>query len=67
MLFLTEMWEIFSYYGMRALLVLYMTKGMHFAPEKAALIYGAYAAAVSFTPIPGGLASLARDRRIEAL
>jgi proton-dependent oligopeptide transporter, POT family len=34
-LFLTEMWERFSYYGMRALLVLYMTQSLRFADSKA--------------------------------
>ena len=54
-LFLTEMWEIFSYYGMRALLVYYMTKQLLIGQEKASLIYGAYTAAAYFTPIFGGL------------
>ena len=39
-LFLTQMWEMFSYYGMRTLLVYYMTKQLLFAQEKASLIYG---------------------------
>jgi proton-dependent oligopeptide transporter, POT family len=54
-LFLTEMWEIFSYYGMRALLVYYMTKQLLFAQEKASLIYGTYTAVAYFTPIFGGI------------
>ncbi|HEX3948905.1 MAG TPA: peptide MFS transporter [Steroidobacteraceae bacterium] len=54
-LFLTEMWEIFSYYGMRALLVYYMTKQLLFGQEKASLIYGAYVATAYFTPIFGGI------------
>ena len=54
-LFLTQMWEQFSYYGMRALLVYYMTRGLLFGQEKASLIYGAYTATVYFTPIFGGL------------
>ena len=54
-LFLTEMWEIFSYYGMRALLVYYMTKQLLFAQEKASLIYGTYVAMAYFTPIFGGI------------
>lgn len=53
-LFLTEMWEKFSFFGMRALLVYYMTKSLGFAQEKASLVYGAYAAFVYFTPIAGG-------------
>jgi proton-dependent oligopeptide transporter, POT family len=54
-LFLTEMWEIFSYYGMRALLVYYMTKQLLIGQEKASFIYGAYTAAAYFTPILGGM------------
>jgi proton-dependent oligopeptide transporter, POT family len=54
-LFLTEMWEIFSYYGMRALLVYYMTKQLLIGQEKASVIYGAYTAAAYFTPIFGGM------------
>ena len=54
-LFLTEMWEIFSYYGMRALLVYYMTKQLLIGQEKASIIYGAYVAMAYFTPIFGGL------------
>jgi proton-dependent oligopeptide transporter, POT family len=54
-LFLTEMWEIFSYYGMRALLVYYMTKQLLIGQEKASLIYGSYQALAYFTPIFGGL------------
>jgi POT family proton-dependent oligopeptide transporter len=54
-LFLTQMWEEFSYYGMRALLVYYMTRGLLFGQEKASLIYGAYTATAYLTPIFGGL------------
>ncbi len=58
-LFFTELWERFSYYGMRALLILYMVApaakgGLGFATEKAAAIYGLYTGAVYFTSIPGG-------------
>lgn len=53
-LFLTQMWEMFSYYGMRTLLVYYMTKQLLFAQEKASFIYGAYTAMAYFTPILGG-------------
>ena len=58
-LFFTEMWERFSYYGMRALLILYMVAspangGLGFPTEKAAAIYGLYTGAVYFTSIPGG-------------
>jgi POT family proton-dependent oligopeptide transporter len=54
-LFLTEMWEIFSYYGMRALLVYYMTKQLMIGQERASLIYGSYTAMAYLTPIFGGL------------
>jgi POT family proton-dependent oligopeptide transporter len=53
-LFLTNMWELFSYYGMRTLLVYYMTKQLLFAQEKASFIYGIYTAMAYFTPIIGG-------------
>jgi POT family proton-dependent oligopeptide transporter len=58
-LFFTEMWERFSYYGMRALLMLYMTTaaaggGMGFDNKKAASIYGAYVGSVYLMSIPGG-------------
>lgn len=56
-LFLTQMWEIFSYYGMRALLVYYMTKQLLIGQQQASLIYGLYTAAVYFTPIIGGVIS----------
>ena len=54
-LFLTEMWEIFSYYGMRALLVYYMTKQLLIGQEKASFIYGTYVALAYLTPIFGGM------------
>lgn len=53
-LFLTQMWELFSYYGMRTLLVYYMTKQLLFAQDKASFIYGTYTAMAYFTPIIGG-------------
>src|SRR5690348_2529857 len=53
-LFYAEMWERFSYYGMRALLVLYLTKHWLFDDGKANLIYGAYGALVYITPVLGG-------------
>jgi len=58
-LFFTEMWERFSYYGMRALLVLYMVAevgsgGMGLTDEMAAAIYGLYTALVYLTALPGG-------------
>jgi POT family proton-dependent oligopeptide transporter len=54
-LFLTEMWEIFSYYGMRSLLVYYMTKQLLIGQENASFIYGTYTAMAYFTPILGGV------------
>ena len=54
-LFLTEMWEQFSYYGMRALLVYYMTKQLAVGQQKASFIYGIYTALAYFTPIFGGM------------
>jgi len=54
-LFLTQMWELFSYYGMRTLLVYYMTKQLLFAQEKASFVYGTYTAMAYFTPILGGV------------
>src|SRR6185503_17100746 len=48
------MWEQFSYYGMRALLVYYMTTTLLFGQEKASSIYGLYTAFAYFTPIIGG-------------
>ena len=53
-LFYAEMWERFSYYGMRALLILYLTKFWLFDDGKANLIYGAYTALVYITPVLGG-------------
>lgn len=52
--FLTEMWERFSYYGMRTILVLYLIKYHLFTNEKASLIYAAYAGLVYMMPIIGG-------------
>ncbi|MEG3086963.1 peptide MFS transporter [Sphingomonas sp. PB4P5] len=54
-LFLTNMWEQFSYYGMRALLVYYMTKQLMMSQGSASLVYGAYTACAYFTPIVGGV------------
>ena len=54
-LFLTEMWEKFSFFGMRALQVYYMTKQLHFSQANASLVYGAYGAGVYLTPIVGGM------------
>jgi POT family proton-dependent oligopeptide transporter len=56
-LFLTEMWMQFSFFGMRAILVYYMTKSLTFPQAQASWVYGGYAAAVYFTPIFGGVIS----------
>jgi len=66
-LFLTQMWEIFSYYGMRTLLVYYMTKQLLFGQQHASLVYGVYVATFYFTPILGGVVSdrwLGRKRSV---
>ncbi|MFH1619694.1 MAG: peptide MFS transporter [bacterium] len=54
LLFFVEMWERFSYYGMRALLMLYMIKHLQFSTEKAGQHYGWYTGMVYFTPLIGG-------------
>ena len=54
-LFLTNMWEQFSYYGMRALLVYYMTKQLLIGQAQSSFIYGTYTACAYFTPIVGGV------------
>ncbi len=53
-LFATEMWERFSYYGMRALLALYMVKALLLSKETSSLIYGNYTSLVYLTPLLGG-------------
>ncbi|TVQ14171.1 MAG: peptide MFS transporter [Bacteroidetes bacterium] len=54
-LFFTEMWERFSYYGMRALLILYMTRQILYGDSQAYGIYAAYGALVYATPFIGGV------------
>jgi POT family proton-dependent oligopeptide transporter len=54
LLFFVEMWERFSYYGMRALLIFYLTKHWLFSDGKASLIYGAYTSLVYIAPVLGG-------------
>lgn len=59
LLFLTEMWERFSYYGMRGILILYLTKtylegGLNINAQTASLIYGFFTGFVYFTPLIGG-------------
>src|SRR5687768_4662214 len=53
-LFATEMWERFNYYGMRAILVLFMTKALLFDDVFAFNIYGSYTGLVYLTPLVGG-------------
>src|SRR5205807_10186670 len=58
-LFFTEMWERFSFYGMKALLVLYMTKsvaegGLNFSESYSGLIAATYFSSVYWTPLIGG-------------
>ena len=53
-LFFTEMWERFSYYGMRGLLIVYLTQHFLFSDEKSSLIYGAYTALVYVMTVVGG-------------
>lgn len=59
-LFFTELWERFSYYGMRAILILYMVTpvaggGLGFDTKYAASIYGTYTMSVYLTGLPGGM------------
>lgn len=54
-LFSTQMWAEFSFFGLQALLVYYMTKHLGFSQAKSSLIYGAYGAAAFFSPFIGGL------------
>ena len=53
-LFFAEMWERFSYYGMRALLILYLVRHWLYSDGEANLIYGAYTSLVYITPVLGG-------------
>jgi proton-dependent oligopeptide transporter, POT family len=58
-LFFTEFWERFSYYGMRAILILFMTApiaagGLGFDTAKAGVVYGTYTSLVWFASLPGG-------------
>ena len=54
MLFFAEMWERFSYYGMRALLIFYLTQHWLFSDSDSTVIYGAYTSLVYITPVLGG-------------
>src|ERR1044071_4865218 len=66
-LFTTQMWAEFSFFGLQALLVYYMTKQLGFPQAKSSLIYGAYGAAAFFSPFFGGLIAdrwLARTKSV---
>lgn len=54
-LFFAEMWERFSYYGMRALLIFYLTQHFLFSDSEAQGLYGAYTSLVYLTPLIGGI------------
>jgi POT family proton-dependent oligopeptide transporter len=54
LLFFTEMWERFSYYGMRAILVLYLVNELKWDTPRAANLYGTYTMLVYLTPVIGG-------------
>jgi POT family proton-dependent oligopeptide transporter len=54
LLFIVEMWERFSYYGMRALLVLYLVNKLGWDTARAANLYGTYTMLVFLTPVIGG-------------
>jgi POT family proton-dependent oligopeptide transporter len=54
LLFVVEMWERFSYYGMRAILVLYLVNALRWDTARAAGLYGTYTMAVYLTPLVGG-------------
>ena len=53
-LFATEMWERFNFYGMRAILVLFMTKALLFDHAFASNLYGSYLSLVYLSPLIGG-------------
>lgn len=53
-LFATEMWERFNYYGMRAILVLFLTKALLFDKVFASQVYGSYTGLIYLTPLIGG-------------
>src|SRR5829696_10495375 len=67
-LFFTELWERFSYYGMRAILVLFMVApaaqgGLGFTTREATSLYGTYTMAVYLLALPGGFVA---DRYLSA-
>lgn len=54
-LFLTQMWAEFSYYGLQALLVYYMTGQLHFSQARSSMVFGIYGGAAFFSPFFGGM------------
>jgi POT family proton-dependent oligopeptide transporter len=54
LLFFVEMWERFSYYGMRAILILYLVNAQQWSVSRAASLYGTYTASAYITPLLGG-------------
>lgn len=56
-LFITEMWERFSYYGMRAIFILFLTKALVLSDKDASNIYGSFTGLVYLTPLIGGYVS----------
>jgi proton-dependent oligopeptide transporter, POT family len=56
-LFVTEMWERFSYYGMRAIFMLFLVKGLLMSEKDASNIYGSFTGLVYLTPLIGGYVS----------
>lgn len=57
-LFFTEMWERFSYYGMRAIFILFMTKVLLLKDAAASNIYGSYTGLVYLTPLLGVICAI---------
>ncbi len=57
MLFATEMWERFNFYGMRALLTLFMVNALRFSEADSSLIYGGFLGLCYLTPMLGGYIS----------
>lgn len=53
-LFATEMWERFNYYGMRAILILFLTKALLFSKDFSSQMYGGYTSLIYLTPLVGG-------------
>src|SRR3546814_12924074 len=54
-LFLTQMWEQFSYYGMRSIVVYYMVSDLMMSQARSSMLLGTYVAFFYLTPMPGGL------------